>query len=136
MQGGPVVVPVGRVELALAPVPQRGLTDDASVLPAPPDLVLRFGTDLFELLAQAQADEDPAGVGRGLDSGTDLGQFGGLFQDGDVQTAAAQGQGGREASEAASGDGHFVGLTGRHPYSNRCESAVGYRGAVVLGSVF
>src|SRR5262249_9793293 len=108
VQVGAVVMPVRGVVLALAEVPEAGQPDHAAVLPAAPYLVEGFGADGPAPSAQSETQQNAAGVRRGLDAGAHLAELGGLLEDGDAEPALAQGQRGRQSSEAASHDRDVV----------------------------
>src|SRR5699024_6536235 len=84
------------------------------VLPPATHLVLRLGLDPLELGQEAEAHEDPGGIGRGLDAGADLTELGRALEDGDAQALLAHGESGGESAEATADDDDLEGLAHGH----------------------
>ncbi len=105
-----VEVPVRRPELLPQGVAERPTGQDLAVAPPSTHLAGRLRLDRFQLGPQAGVDQDPARVGRSLDAGTDLPEFVGLLQHGDLHADTAQQVGRGETTEASARDDDSVNM--------------------------
>ena len=85
-------VVVGRAEVALACVGERLSRKLAPVVPSTYDGRVRPHSHAAHRLLESESIEDARRVGTYLDAGADLAQFGGLFEDLNVEAGASKRQ--------------------------------------------
>ncbi len=92
-------VVVRRAEVTLACVGQRLSRKLAPVVPSADDNRMRPHSHAAHRLLESESMKDSRRVGTYLDAGADLAQFGGLFEDLNIEASASKRQRGREPAD-------------------------------------
>jgi hypothetical protein len=108
-QFGAVEIIVGRAEVTLAGVGERLAREHAAVIPAADHDRARAHSEAAEPFLESEPIEDSRRVGTYLDAGADFAEFGGLFEDMNLEAGTGKRQRGCEAANPGSDydDSHF-----------------------------
>jgi hypothetical protein len=101
-QFGAMEIVIGGAEVALACVGQRLASKHKPIIPATDDYCARPHSEAAERFFESEPMEDSRRVRTYLDTGADLAQFGGLFEDLDLEARARKRQRSRKAANPSS----------------------------------